>query len=226
MRTCYALLCSLLAALATVSAAAAPVWTEGHDYFVLFQPQPTSVPPGKIEVLEVFSYGCPACNLFQPKIELLKKGLPPNAQLAYLPAAFNKAEDWPMYQRAWFAAQALGIADRTHQLMFDAVWKTGELANLDSQQRLKSPQPTIEQAARAYARWTGVKPEEFLAMANSFSVDGKMRSADEQVMAMQVPGTPCIVVNGRYRIADDITHGPVERLIALVQFLAARDSAH
>ncbi|HYL00337.1 MAG TPA: thiol:disulfide interchange protein DsbA/DsbL [Steroidobacteraceae bacterium] len=226
MRTRYALLCSLLAALATVSAGAAPVWTEGHDYFVLFQPQPTSVPPGKIEVLEVFSYGCPACNLFQPKIELLKKGLPPNAQLAYLPAAFNKAEDWPMYQRAWFAAQALGIADRTHQLMFDAVWKTGELANLDSQHRLKSPQPTIEQAARAYARWTGVKPEEFLAMANSFSVDGKMRSADEQVMAMQVPGTPCIVVNGRYRIADDITHGPVERLIALVQFLAARDSGH
>lgn len=224
MKTCHRLLLSLLAALAVAHADAAPAWTEGHDYFVLPQPQPTSVAPGKSEVLEVFSYGCPACNAFQPTIELLKKGLPPNAQLAYLPAAFNKAEDWPMYQRAWFAAQALGIADRTHQLMFDAVWKTGELANIDSQtHRLRSPQPTIEQAARAYARWTGIKADDFLAMANSFSVDARMRAADEQIMAMQVPGTPCIVVDGRYRIADSIR--AADQLIALVRFLLAKDGA-
>src|ERR1700758_416182 len=115
MKTRYRLLLSLLAALATVSAGAAPVWTEGHDYFVIFQPQPTSAPPGKVEVLEVFSYGCPACNAFQPTLQLLKKSLPAQAQLDYLPAAFNTAEDWPMFQRAFFAAQALGIAERTHQ---------------------------------------------------------------------------------------------------------------
>jgi thiol:disulfide interchange protein DsbA len=226
MKTRYGLLFSLLAALALARAEAAD-WIEGRDYSVLRQQQPSSVAPGKIEVLEVFSYGCPACNAFQPTMELLQKSLPPNAQLAYLPAAFNKAEDWPMYQRAYLAAQALGIADRTHQPMFDAVWKSGELANIDSQtHRIRSPQPTIEQAARAYARWTGVQPESFLAMANSFSVDAKMRAADEQIVAMQVPGTPCIVVNGRYRIVDDITHGPPDRLIALVRFLVAKDSAH
>ena len=104
MKTQHALLFSLLAALTVAHAGAAPAWTAGQDYFVLPQPQPTSVAPGKFEVLEVFSYGCPACNAFQPTIELLKKGLPPNAQLAYLPAAFNKSEDWPMYQRAYFAA--------------------------------------------------------------------------------------------------------------------------
>ena len=226
MKTRYGLLFSLLAALAVARAEAAPDWVEGRDYVVLHQPQPTSVPPGKIEVLEVFSYACPACNAYRPTIELLRKNLPPNAQLAYLPAAFNKAEDWPMYQRAWLAAQALGIADRTHQEMFDAVWKSGELANIDSQtHRLVSPQPTIEQAARDYARWTGIKAEDFVAMANSFSVDKSMRAADEQIMTMAVPGTPCIVVNGRYRIGEDVTHGPVDQLIALVRFLVAK-SAH
>lgn len=223
MKTTLGLLFSLLAALTTVRAAAAEpaAWTEGRDYAVLNQPQRTNVAPGKIEVLEVFSYGCPACNGFQPTMELLRKSLPPNAQLAYLPAAFNKAEDWPMYQRAYFAAQALGIAERTHQLMFDAVWKTGELANIDAQTHaLKSPQPTIEQAARAYARWTGVKAEDFLGMAQSFTVDGKMRSADAQVLAMQVPGTPCIVVDGRYRIADSIR--AANQLIPLVSFLIAK----
>jgi thiol:disulfide interchange protein DsbA len=224
MKTYRGLLLALLAALTAVRAEAAPTWTEGRDYFVLNQPQRTNVAPGKVEVLEVFSYGCPACNGFQPTVELLKKGLPPNAQLAYLPAAFVPAEDWPMFQRAYFAAQALGIAERTHQQMFDAVWKSGELATIDSQtRRLKSPQPSIEQAAQAYARWTGVRPEDFLAMARSFSVDGRMRAADEQILAMQVPGTPCIIVNGRYRIADGIRGA--DQLIPLVRFLVAKESA-
>ena len=228
MKTYRGLIFSLLAALATLRAeAAAPAFAEGREYFTLGQTQRTNVAPGKIEVLEVFSYGCPVCNSFQPTMELLKKGLPANAQLAYLPAAFNKAEDWPMFQRAYFAAQALGIAERTHQQMFDAVWKTGELATVEtvgSERRLKNPQPTIEQAARAYARWTGVKAEDFLAMARSFTVDGRMRAADEQVLTMQVPGTPCIVVNGRYRIADSIHSAAV--LIPLVRFLVEKDAAH
>ena len=224
MKTHRALILGLLAALMALPAAADPRFAEGHDYFTLAQAQRTNVAPGKIEVLEVFSYGCPACNAFQPTMEQLKKNLPPNAQLAFLPASFSKAEDWPMLQRAFFAAQALGIAERTHQQMFDAVWKTGELATVDSEHRLKSPQPTIEQAARAYARWTGVKEADFLAMARSFTVDGKMRAADEQVLTMQVPGTPCIVVNGRYRVADSVRSAT--QLIPLVRFLVEKDAAH
>jgi thiol:disulfide interchange protein DsbA len=186
--------------------------------------QRTSVAPGKVEVLEVFSYGCPACNGFEPTMALLKKSLPPKAQLAYLPASFIPAEDWPMFQRAYFAAQALGLAERTHQAMYDAVWKSGELATMvTGTNRLKTPQPTIQDAARAYARWTGVKTEDFLAAANSFGVDAKMRAADAQILAMHVPSTPCIVVNGRYRVSETVRAG--DQLIVLVRFLVGRDSA-
>lgn len=215
---------AVLVALLALRTADAQTFTAGQDYFVLTPAQQTSVQAGKVEVLEVFSYGCPACNTFQPTMELLKKSLPPNAQLAYLPASFIPAEDWPMFQRAYFAAQALGIAERTHQAMYDAVWKTGELATTDKEtHRLKSPQPPIEDAARAYARWTGVKPEEFLATAHSFTVDMKMRAADEQILAMQVPGTPCLVVNGRYRVNNDTVRG-ADRLIALVRYLIGLSS--
>jgi|SRR5215469_3609839 len=227
MKTQRLMLFSLLFVLTALPAAAAdpaPAFTEGREYVTLGQPQRTNVAPGKIEVLEVFSYGCPVCNAFQPTMEQLKKSLPANAQLAYLPAAFNKAEDWPMFQRAYFAAQALGIADRTHQLMFDAVWKTRELATVDGSNRLKDPQPTIEQAASAYARWTGVKAADFVAMANSFSINIKSRAADEQVLAMKVPGTPCIVVDGRYRISDSIR--TPQQLIPLVRFLVEKSTAH
>lgn len=214
------LLLTVLAALPGAPAAAAPQWSAGHDYFVLPQAQHTSVPPGKVEVLEVFSYGCPGCNSFQPTMELLKKALPANAQLAWLPASFIPSESWPMFQRAYFTAQALGIAERTHQAMYDAVWKTAELANIDSQTHsLKRPQPTIEQAARFYARLTGVTVGDFLAAANSFSVEVRMRAADEQVIAMQVPSTPCIVVAGRYRVSEDIKDP--RQLIPLVRYLVS-----
>ncbi len=83
----------------------------------------TNVPVGKIEVMEVFSYGCIACNGFQPVMERLTRSLPPNAQIVLVPASFNPGEAWPIFQRAYFAAWTLGIADRTHQAMFDAIWK-------------------------------------------------------------------------------------------------------
>jgi protein dithiol oxidoreductase (disulfide-forming) len=207
-------------------AAVAQTWTEGRDYFVVSPPQHTNVAPGKVEVLEVFSYGCPACNAFQPTLERLRKSLPGNAQLAYLPASFIPAEDWPMFQRAYFAADALGIAARTHQAMYDAIWKTGELATSDPQtHRLKKPQPSIEAAARCYQRWTGVKAEDFLAAARSFGVEMKMRAADQQIQAMQVPETPCIVVDGRFRVNNESVRG-ADQLIALVHFLIARAAAH
>jgi thiol:disulfide interchange protein DsbA len=218
---------ALLGMLAFVLASdthAAQTWTEGRDYVRLTPAQHTSVPTGKVEVMEVFSYGCIACNGFQPVVEKLRRSLPPNAQMVFLPASFNSSEDWPMFQRAYFAAQFLGIAERTHQAMFDAIWKTDELAISDPvTHQLKNPQPSLEDAARCYARMAGVKPEAFLAAAKSFGVDVKMRAANAQVMAMQVPGTPCIVVNGKYRLNMDSLRSSDE-LIDLVKYLVAKES--
>ena len=215
-----------LSALMLAPASHARSWVEGTDYVLLAPTQQTSVPAGKVEVMEVFSYACPACNSFQPVMSQLKRALPANAQLVFLPAAFNTSEDWPMFQRAYFTAQFLGIAERTHQGMFDAVWKTGELAVLDpTTQRLKSPLPTIEDAARTYEHLAGVKPDAFLGTAKSFSVDMKMRAADTQITAMQVPGTPCIVVNGKYRVNRDALKSNDE-LIELVKYLVAKETPH
>ena len=221
---------ALLAALISTSvipARAAPVqWVEGTHYVVLDQAQPTTVPAGKVEVMEVFSYGCPFCNRFQPVIRQLERTLPRNAQMVFLPASFSPAEDWPLFQRAYFTAQALGIADRTHQAIYDAVWKTGELAIEDpSTNRLKQPLPSLEDVAHCYSQLTGVSAQTFVATARSFGVETRMREADSQVMAMQIPGTPCIVVDGRYRIVMDSLHS-IDDVIPLVKFLVAKASDH
>ena len=124
----------------TAHAAAAPAgartWTEGVNYFLITPAHPTSLPAGKVEVTEVFSYACPACNIFQPTMHKLKASLPPNAVLDYLPASFNPAEDWPMFQLAYFTAQALGVADQTHDAMFNAVWQSDQRSDLARAHRL------------------------------------------------------------------------------------------
>jgi len=202
----------------------AQTWKEGTHYFAVNPPQHTNVAPGKVEVLEVFSYACPACNAFQPIMKQLRASLPPNAQLAYLPASFRPDEDWPMFQRAFYAAQALGIADKTHDAMFNAVWQTGELAISDpNTHALKSPLPTIEDAAKFYQRTAGVKPEAFLAAAKSFSVDSKMKMADTQIGMSQALSTPTIIVNGKYRLQAQAAGG-YDQLIQLVKYLVAQES--
>lgn len=221
----FAALFALLAVVFAVQAPAADAWTEGKNYFVISPPQRTSVPPGKVEVTEVFSYGCPYCYQTQGFITKLKAALPPNAQLVYLPASFIPRENWPMFQRAFFAAQSLGILEKTHAAMFDAVWKTGELGISDpATNRLKSTMPTIQDAAKFYARVGGVTPEAFLAAANSFSVDAKMRAADATVNGSQALSTPTFLVNGKYRLNAD-SAGSYDKLIELVKFLVAKEAA-
>jgi thiol:disulfide interchange protein DsbA len=218
------------------SAASSPDWAQGINYFLVQPPQPTSVPPGKVEVTEVFSYACPACNRFYPAIDKLRSMLPANAELTFIPAAFNSAEDWPMFQRAFYAAQALGIEKKTHDSVFDAVWKTGELAVVDpGSERLKVPAPTIQDAANWYAKTAGVTAQTFVNTANSFGVDTKTRQANEFIRKTQVDQTPTIVVNGKYRVTipSACASGPRcvteadgnQRIIDVVLFLVKQESA-
>src|ERR1700679_1030675 len=165
----------------------APTWTEGVNYFLISPVRPTSLPPGKVEVTEVFSYACPACNLFVPTMHKLKASLPPNAVFDFLPAAFNSSEDWPVFQLAYLTAQTLGVADQTHDAMFKAVWQSGELAVIDPATRgLKSRMPTIEDAAKFYKVQAGVPIDKFLDAAKGFFVDSKVRATEALIQAYHV----------------------------------------
>ncbi len=207
------------------AARAATAWTEGQHYFRVDSAKRTAVPAGTVEVMEVFSYGCPACNQFKGVADQLRASLPSNAKMVYLPAAFNPAEDWPMFQRAYFAAQVLGIADKTHDPMFDAVWKTGELAVTDpTTHQLKRPLPSIEDAARWYNKRTGIAVDQFVSAAKSFAVDVKIKAADDLITAYQVDRTPTIIVNGKYRLHAE-SAGGYNELIDLVKYLVAKESA-
>ena len=213
-------------ALGAAAAADAPKWAEGRHYAVLRPAQTSQAAPGKVEVTEVFSYGCPACFQFQATVEKIRSSLPANAQMVLVHASWNTSESWPVFQRAFLTAQALGVAEKSHTAMFTAIWgENGPLSVVDSlTQRLKPKQPTIEDCAKFYAKQGGVTEAQFLQASKSFSVEMRMKQSDSLVKGYQTPGTPTLVVAGKYRIDNSMLTSPAD-FVDLVKFLVAKESA-
>jgi len=209
----FALIFSLLATAACAAdtaPAAARQWTAGSDYLVLDPPQPTST-GGKIEVVEVFSYACPHCAHFQPYIDELKSKLPASAQFVLVPAVFNAA--WEPFARAFYTAQTLGLVDKTHQALFDAL------------HRDHLPIGSIDALAKFYAGY-GADPATFLSTANSFVIEAKIAHGNDLVRDYRVEGTPTLIVNGKYRVAmnSERSIGPAEA-IQLTLYLVQQEAA-
>lgn len=201
-------------------------WVEGENYFLIQPQQPKVTNTPKIEVVEVFSFGCPACNAAHDIVDKLKQSLPAYATMAYLPAGFRPDENWVVYQRAFYTAKALGIAEKTYDAMFDATWKTGETASYNLATGRLNPRSKwadIQDIATFYSQF-GVSPEQFVAVADSFAVNTKIKRADELVKDYGVRGTPSIVINGKYRF-DFSSAGSYAKGIELAQWLVAKEAA-
>jgi thiol:disulfide interchange protein DsbA len=198
------------------------LWQKGVHYQEIANPQRADAAPAdKIEVVEVFSYGCPYCDKARADIARLAASLPPDAVMGYVHASFVPAEGWPMFQRAFYTAREMGIAQALHEAMFDAVWRTMEVPLLDKGTgRVRQPLPTIEDAAKFYARMGSVQKEDFLRVAKSPAVDAAVKRADALVKAWRVPGTPSLVVNGRYIVNNEQPYATQARV---VQFLIGQE---
>ncbi|HEY6641374.1 thiol:disulfide interchange protein DsbA/DsbL [Povalibacter sp.] len=213
----------MLATLWSLSGTAA-TWVEGQHYFRIQPAQLTTVAPGKVEVAEVLSYGCPACNSFLPIMKDIEKQLPSQAQVVFVHASFNTAEQWPMFQRAFYTAQQLGIVAKTHEAMFNAVWGRGELAVVDASGRPKKPAPTIEDVANWYARTAGIDAKKFLEASQSFAVDSNIRRAEAWMRACRIDQTPTMVINGKYRLTVR-SAGGVKEMVELIDWLVMKELA-
>jgi len=198
-------------------------WQQGRQYTLIQPAAAVSVPAGKIEVTEAFSYGCIHCYRAKNEIAKLKATLPSDAVMTYLHASFIPSEGWPMLQQAFYTAQALGVAEAVHEQMFAAIWETGEFPLLDPKSGgARKPLPTIEDAARFYQKYAAVKAETFLAMARSPKVSEAMRRADKLVADYKVSGTPTLIVNGRYQIRMEELSG-WDEIRQLVAFLVGQE---
>ncbi|MFC4528908.1 thiol:disulfide interchange protein DsbA/DsbL [Dyella halodurans] len=198
----------LLASACTATGSGEPVpYTDGSEYITLAGPAHRYSNEGKVEVVEVFSYGCIHCAHFAPLADQMRKQLPPGVVFKLMPAAFN--DEWLPYARAFYAAKKLGVLDQTHLALFQA--KFGE----------HYPLSTLDELADFYASH-GVKRDDFMRIASSDEVTAQIRKDAQLVQQWQVDGTPTIVVDGKYRSAN--IHS-LDELSALTQWLAKRELA-
>jgi thiol:disulfide interchange protein DsbA len=186
----------LLVALAAAAPAPAVSLTEGVEYERLAAPEPTR-DPRRIEVLEVFSYGCVHCFELEPALRAWQEKLPPDVDLQYLPATFRP--EFVLYARGYYAAEALGQLEATHARVFDALW--------NGHQQIRS----LGDLANLYAGF-GVDRARFYAAAQSAENRAAVDAAYEKVRRLKVDGTPAIYVAGRYRILSTLISSQQELL--------------
>ncbi len=182
----------------------------GVDYFVLNPAQATSVASNKVEVIEVFNYACRGCAIFQPYVDAWKKKMPAQAQFVYLPAAIN-GEFWDMMARTYYTAKALGVAEKTHNAVFDALHNS------------PTPVRDLDGLASLFAKY-GIKPEVFKATMTSFAVNIAIDRSNAMMPRYKLEGTPEIYVAGKYRINGKSAKGN-DKIFDVVNFLVAKEVA-
>ena len=180
-------------------------------YEAVSPPQPTAN-PAKVEVIEFFWYGCPHCYSFEPSLSAWLKKKPENVEFIRIPAVFN--EEWGNHAKAYFTAEALGVVDKVHADLFDAVQK--------AKQEGKHALETEEELASFFTAH-GVKDAEFRDAYKSFMVDSKMRQAPQIAAKYGITGVPAVIVNGKNRTNGTLA-GSQEKMIDVMNALIKTES--
>ena len=175
---------------APVATPAGPPLVPGVDYVEIAGGQPFEPLDGKVEVTEVFGYVCPACNMLQPNLSAWKSRLPADVRLTYVPALFGP--DWTPYAHAFYAAESLGLVEKTHEAVYNAIHAQDSLPG-------EGDKPTDEPIAAFYAKY-GVNAEQFRNTMKSFAVSGKINKAKQYAQRSKIESTPTLIVNGKYRV--------------------------
>ena len=198
---------ALAVGLALTAAPAAATNIDGL-YRKLPNPQSTS-DPDKVEVVEVFWYGCPHCNRFQPYLEKWLETLPPHVRFVRLPAIFN--DQWEVHARAYYIAAALGILDDVHPRIFAAIHEQGRVL------------PTLE-AIRGFFTEHGVSGDDFDRHSRSFTVSSGIQRSLVMQQKYGLRGVPAVVVNGKFLVSGS-TAGDYPTVLEVVDALVAREHA-
>lgn len=183
-------------------------FTEGKNYQKIVPAQPTNAAPGKVEVAEVFWYGCGHCFTLDPAIESWRaKTKPAYVQFVRIPAMWN--EGTRLHARIFYTAELLGKLDELHSLIFREIHVAGNQLN------------TVEKIAEFFQQH-GVAKDEFTKAFSSFAVESKLQRADFLNKRYRIQSVPTVIVNGKYS-TDMGAAGGESQLFALIEELSAHE---
>lgn len=192
--------------LAGLAAAALPARASAPEWLPITPPQ-FGDSPGKIEVLEFFSWGCSHCRDFNPLVRRWEQNLPKDVAFRKVPVSFGRAA-WGNLARLYYALEGMGELARLDEAVFAAIH--------DRRENLYT-----EAAALAWARRQGVDGRRLGDAFRSFSTETRLARADQLSRAYKVDSVPLITVAGRYRVVGRAGQGQ-PGLLAVADDLIAR----
>lgn len=196
---------ALTAAVPALAADGGP-FQEGTHYERLPIPVDTRE-PGKVEVVEVFSYGCIHCKNFQPAVKAWQADLPEYVDFYRMPATFS--QPWEVLAQLYYTAEALGVTEQVHEPIFAAIHDRG--VNLTDPDLM----------AELFEREAGVAPADFRKVFSSFSVRSRVQQAHARGLAYRLSGTPTVIVDGTFRV-DGRMAGSNAGILQVVDYLIAQ----
>ena len=183
-------------------------YEEGIEYERLKTPVST-VDPAKIEVVELFWYGCPHCYRLEPELKAWLKNKPDNVVFVRIPAVFRPL--WKFHADVYYTAEVLGVLDEINEAMFKAI---------QVQRRKMS---TVEEVKALFAKH-GISSDKFENAFNSFAVDAKVRRAVDLTQRYGIEGVPALVINGKYVTDGVMAHGH-RGMFEVTDYLISKESS-
>lgn len=180
----------------------------GQHYQVIEKPVRTA-DPSKIEVTEVFWYGCPHCNSFRPVFERWKQQQDDTVYTEHSPAMWNKG--MVVHARVFYTAKTLGKLDEMHKEIFDAM-------------HIKRKRLLKEGEIYTLFEKHGVAKEKFNKVFSSFGVNSMVQQADARARSYGITGTPELIVNGKYRTSGRMA-GSSDNVFKVIEFLIEKEKA-
>lgn len=199
-----------LAAAAAVAASTLPAWAqlqpvEGKEFSVLKNRQ-APMSPGKLEVLEFFSYACPHCYSLDPYVEAWLKRLPADVTFRRVPVPFLAAPE--LLQRTYYALESTGQLGVGHTAVFAAI----HVHKL----RLSKAEDVADVVAKA-----GGDRAKFLSAFNSFGVSSWVNRAKAASQAYELEGVPLLAIGGRF-LTSPAQAGGQQQTLTVADALIAR----
>ena len=185
-------LSAVLLAVSAFSMSAAQAQTVGKEY-TLVEPAIPSDSPGKVEVLEFFSYGCIHCYKLHPYAKQWAAKAPADVVFKRIPVTFDRPQMRPM-AKLFYALEATGDLARLDDAVFAAVHD--QKVNLATDESV--------------AKWVasqGVDAKKFADAYNSFGVQNKVSRGEQLTKSYRVQGTPQVYVDGRFAIRNEGVQG-------------------
>jgi thiol:disulfide interchange protein DsbA len=195
----------------------------GQHYQVL----PQAVPQqdgNKIQVTELFWYGCGHCYHFEPLLNNWKSDVPADVELTKIPAIWQPVME--VHARMYYVADAMGVLDEMHAPIFNAINNQRKMFATRDGREWNPDLAAIEQLFSA----NGTDGAKAAKLMNSFSISSKVKQGMANQRAYQLSGTPEVVVAGKYRISTSLpglkgkSNGQ-ELMLQVADYLIAKERA-